>query len=136
MFKSNNLLKNIKWGSWNSYSTLAQKIEVANNEAIQRMNSAKLILKDIRPAREVIPALADKNRKLVLVSGPPVNWKTMCNAQKGAVQGICMFEGWAKTPQEAYDLCERGEVEFEPNHHHNSCGPMAGKKKTEKKKKN
>eukprot|EP01091_Cochliopodium_minus_P001348 TRINITY_DN11212_c0_g1_i1.p1 TRINITY_DN11212_c0_g1~~TRINITY_DN11212_c0_g1_i1.p1 ORF type:complete len:452 (-),score=140.05 TRINITY_DN11212_c0_g1_i1:37-1257(-) len=90
------------------------------------MNSAKIILKDIRPAKEVIPALNDKNRKLVLLSGPPVNWKNMGNAQKGAVQGICIFEGWANTPEEAYQLCERGEVDFEPNHHHNSAGPMAG----------
>lgn len=37
-----------------------------------------------------------------------------------------MFEGWASTPQEAWDLCAKGKVEFEPNHHHGSCGPMAG----------
>jgi len=32
----------------------------------------------------------------------------MCGAQKGAVQGIIMFEGWAKTPEEAYALAEKG----------------------------
>ena len=101
-------------------------MEAANAEAIKRMNSAELLLKDVRPAREVIPAFNDKNRKLVLVSGPPVDWKRMCNAQKGAVQGVVVFEGWAKTPQEAYELCEKGHIQFEPNHHHNAVGPMAG----------
>jgi hypothetical protein len=84
------------------------------------------VLEDLRPARELIPALRDPKRKLVLISGPPVTWEKMGNAQKGAVKGICIFEGWAKNPKEALELCKSGEVEFEPNHHHGSCGPMAG----------
>lgn len=40
--------------------------------------------------------------------------------------GICVFEGWAQSPEEAFAMCEAGKVEFEPNHHHGSCGPMAG----------
>lgn len=107
-------------------SQLIKRIDSANAEAISRIAKADIVLKDIRPAREVIPALSDPKRKLVLVSGPPVTWKNMCNAQKGAVLGICMFEGWAKTPEEATRLCAEGAVEFEPNHHHGACGPMAG----------
>src|SRR3990167_9006174 len=75
-------------------SQLIKRIDSANAEAISRIAKADIVLKDIRPAREVIPALSDPKRKLVLVSGPPVTWKNMCNAQKGAVLGICMFEGW------------------------------------------
>jgi hypothetical protein len=131
MFKAIKLPKSFKISqgkkfNWRTYATLNDKIEAANAEVIKRMNSADLHLVDVRPAGEVIPALGDKKRKLVLVSGPPVNWKNMCNAQKGAVQGVIVFEGWAKTPEEAFKMCERGEVQFEPNHHHNSCGPMAG----------
>lgn len=107
-------------------STLSKKIDAANAEAVARISRSNIVLEDLRPARELIPALADPNRKLVLVSGPPVTWANMCNAQKGAVQGICMFEGWAKTPAEAFALCAAGKVEFAPNHHHGSCGPMAG----------
>jgi hypothetical protein len=73
-------------------STLHKKIDAANAEALARMAKANIVLEDLRPARELIPALADPNRKLVLISGPPVTWKNMGNAQKGAVAGICIFE--------------------------------------------
>ncbi len=72
--------------------SLTQKITAANNEALARMGKADIVLEDLRPARELIPALADPKRKLVLISGPPVTWKNMGNAQKGAVAGICIFE--------------------------------------------
>jgi hypothetical protein len=114
-----------RWLS-SAHQQLAKRIDAANHEAIARISKADIFLKDIRPAREVIPALADGKRKLVLLSGPPVTWQNMCNAQKGAVLGICMFEGWARTPEEARKLCADGKVEFEPNHHHGACGPMAG----------
>ena len=89
------------------FSQLHHKIDAANAEALARMGRANIVLEDLRPARELIPALADPKRKLVLISGPPVTWKNMGNAQKGAVAGICMFEDWAKTPEEAFALCER-----------------------------
>jgi hypothetical protein len=72
--------------------SLTHKITAANNEALARMGKADIVLEDLRPARELIPALADPKRKLVLISGPPVTWKNMGNAQKGAVAGICIFE--------------------------------------------
>jgi hypothetical protein len=99
----------------------------ANNEVLSRLARADLWLTDIRPARDVIPALASSSSpRLVLVAGPPVNWAGMCGAQRGAVVGIVLFEGWASTPEEAWALCERGGVRFEPNHHHAAVGPMAG----------
>lgn len=73
-------------------SALHNKINAANAEALARMGKADIVLEDLRPARELIPALADPKRKLVLISGPPVTWKNMGNAQKGAVAGICIFE--------------------------------------------
>ncbi len=75
-----------------SLSALHNKINAANAEALARMGKADIVLEDLRPARELIPALADPKRKLVLISGPPVTWKNMGNAQKGAVAGICIFE--------------------------------------------
>jgi len=37
-----------------------------------------------------------------------------------------MYEGWAKTPEEATKLLASGAVHFEPNHHYAAVGPMAG----------
>jgi hypothetical protein len=37
-----------------------------------------------------------------------------------------LFEGWAETEEEARALLEAGEIRLEPNHHHDTVGPMAG----------
>lgn len=63
---------------------------------------------------------------MVLHSGPPVDWQRMNGAQRGAVIGVCVFEGWADSPDSAEALLGTGEIRFEPNHHHGAVGPMAG----------
>jgi hypothetical protein len=50
----------------------------------------------------------------------------MCGAQKGAMIGAVLFEGWAKSVEEATNLLQSGGILFEPNHHHQAVGPMAG----------
>ena len=102
---------------------IKHEIETANAEAVRRMVAANPVLVDIAPASEVIPGLEDK---MVLHSGPPVDWHQMCGAQKGAVIGMMLFEGWARSKEEALKLLEDGAITFEPNHHHQAVGPMAG----------
>lgn len=102
---------------------IKKKIEAANDMAVQRIISAEPWLIDIRPAGEVIPGLEDR---MVLHSGPPVTWEMISGAQKGAAIGMALFEGWAKDATEAITLFERGDIRLEPNHHHDSVGPMAG----------
>jgi hypothetical protein len=102
---------------------IKQKIEEANQIAFKRMADADPVLVDIAPAIEVIPDLEDK---MVLHSGPPITWEKMCGAQKGAVIGEVLFEGWAKTVDEARQLLSSGQIKLEPNHHHDAVGPMAG----------
>jgi len=102
---------------------IKQKIEAANAEAVKRINAAEPVLTEIAPAGEVIPGLKDR---MILHSGPPVEWQQMCGAQKGAMIGAALFEGWAENPEDATRLLESGAVSFEPNHHHQAVGPMAG----------
>ena len=102
---------------------IKQKIEKANTEAGLRLTTAEPVLVDIAPAGEVIPGMEDK---MITHSGPPISWQAMCGAQKGAVIGQVLFEGWAKSYDEAVKILEQGEIKLEPNHHHNSVGPMAG----------
>lgn len=99
------------------------RIEAANEEAAGRINAAEPVLVDIAPARDAIPGLADR---MILHSGPPIEWARMCGAQRGAAIGMALFEGWTGDPGEAVRLFERGEIRFEPNHHHRAVGPMAG----------
>jgi hypothetical protein len=102
---------------------IKQKIEAANAEAVRRINAADPVLMDIAPAGEVIPGLKDR---MILHSGPPVDWQHMCGAQRGAMVGTVIFEGWAKGVDEAVKLLEKGAIQFEPNHHRQAVGPMAG----------
>ena len=102
---------------------LKQKIEAANAEAVRRMIAADPVLVDIAPAGEVIPGLKDR---MIIHSGPPVDWARMCGAQRGACIGLAIVEGWAANAGQAVRLLASGAIEFEPNHHHQAVGPMAG----------
>ena len=100
-----------------------QRVEAANAEVFRRLVAADPVLVDIAPAGEVVPGLEDM---MILHAGPPVDWERMSGAQRGSCIGIALFEGWAKTPEEAVAMLSQGEVKLEPNHHHHAVGPMAG----------
>jgi len=102
---------------------IKQRIEEANQLAFKRLIDGDPVLVDIAPAIEVIPDMEDK---LVLHSGPPITWKNMCGAQRGAIMGEVIYEGWAKTVEEAIELLSAGEIKLAPNHHYQAVGPMAG----------
>ena len=95
----------------------------ANQETIRRIQQSRVKLIGARLARDVVPGMRDH---LVLHSGPPITWQRMCGPQRGAVIGACLFEGWAKSPEEAIKLAESGRLTFDPCHHHRAVGPMAG----------
>jgi hypothetical protein len=102
---------------------LKKRIEAANEEVVKRLNAGDPVLVDIAPAGDVIPGLKDR---MITHSGPPLDWPRMCGAQRGAMIGAVLFEGWANNAEEASRLLEGGGVRFEPNHHHQAVGPMAG----------
>jgi Protein of unknown function (DUF1116) len=102
---------------------LDRRIDAANAEAVRRLDQATPVLVDVLPAREVVPGLGEK---MVLHSGPPVGWGRMSGAQRGAVIGMLLFEGWASSPEEAVAMLDAGEVELDANHEHQAVGPMAG----------
>lgn len=103
--------------------SIKQKIKKANDEGLKRMIEANPVLVDIRQAREVIPGMHDK---LILHAGPPVDWENMCGPVKGAIMGALVYEGLADNVEEAEKLAAGGEIEFDPCHHHDTVGPMAG----------
>jgi Protein of unknown function (DUF1116) len=99
-------------------------IEAANREAVDRMLAARPHWVDVRPAGEVLPALGDE--RLLLHAGPPIAWGDMCGPMRAGVLGAALLEGWADTREGAQRLADRGEIRFEPCHHHDAVGPMAG----------
>jgi len=95
----------------------------ANEEAVDRILKGKPTLVGIGTAEKTIPGM---HKKLVLHAGPPVTWDRMCGPMKGAVIGGLIYEGLASDHKEAEKLAASGEITFEPCHHHDAVGPMAG----------
>jgi len=95
----------------------------ANRTAVERMMSARPMLRTVATAGEAIPGMHDR---LLLHAGPPIEWERMSGPLRGAVIGALLFEEWADDEEEAARLAESGEVEFAPCHHHGAVGPMAG----------
>jgi len=102
---------------------IKQRIQAANEEAAHRLTLGDPVLVDIAPAGEV---LADMQGKWITHSGPPIEWRRMCGAQRGALIGQVLYEGWADRQEDAQAMLEKGEIRLEPNHHHGAVGPMAG----------
>ena len=98
-------------------------IDSANQTAVERMMSARPILKAVATARDVIPGMKDN---LFLHAGPPIQWERMSGPLRGAIIGAMLLEGLAANETEATTMAEKGEVEFDSCHHHGAVGPMAG----------
>lgn len=98
-------------------------INTANQTAVERMMSARPILKAVATARDVIPGMKDN---LFLHAGPPIEWARMTGPLRGAIIGAMLLEGLAADETEATSMAEKGEVEFDSCHHHGAVGPMAG----------
>lgn len=101
------------------------RIEEANRIAYERYLAAQPRLIDLVLAKEVIPGLAEGERR-ILHSGPPIAWADMCGPQQGAITGAIFYEGWADSLEAAEKLAASGSIALEPCHHHGAVGPMAG----------
>lgn len=99
-------------------------VEEANQIAVERYLAAQPVLVDVKLAKEAIAAL--KNKKHILHAGPPISWENMAGPVQGAILGAILLEGWADNLQDAEKLIHNKDVTFEPNHHHDAVGPMAG----------
>ncbi|OIK14456.1 hypothetical protein BIV60_11530 [Bacillus sp. MUM 116] len=95
----------------------------ANEKVLKVFQDSDVRLMGMGIAKDVIPGMQDK---MILHAGPPIEWNRMCGPMKGAIVGAILYEGLAKTEDEAYALAESGEIEFDSNHEHQSVAPMGG----------
>ncbi len=102
---------------------MANFIEDANKKALEIMQTAQPTLVGMGVAGDVVPGM---HKKLIMHAGPPITWEKMSGPLRGAVIGGLIYEGLASTPEEAEKLAASGEIEFDPCHHHQAVGPMAG----------
>jgi hypothetical protein len=101
----------------------ADRIDEANDLAVQRMQEAQPVIIGVGTAGEVLP---DITPRTFLHAGPPIEWPDMSGPLRGAIIGAALFEGLASDPEDAVRKAERGEFEFAPGHEHGALGPMAG----------
>jgi len=100
-----------------------ERIEAANKKVMEIILNGQPTLLDIGVAEEVIPGMA---KKTILHAGPPIKWGKMSGPLRGAVIGALIYEGLAVDEKEAIKLAASGEISYDPCHHHNTVGPMAG----------
>lgn len=55
-----------------------------------------------------------------------MTYERLSGPTRGAMMGALIFEGKAKTPEEAEKLLKSGKIEFAPCNDHMCAGPMAG----------
>ncbi|MCX5796206.1 MAG: DUF1116 domain-containing protein [Elusimicrobia bacterium] len=110
-------------GALQTVRAQADIIAAANAKAVAKVLAAKPMLIGLEKALDVIPGM---KKNLILHAGPPITWERMCGPMRGAVMGALVYEGLAKTPEEAAKLAASGAVEFSPCHEHGAVGPMAG----------
>ena len=98
-------------------------IDDANRAVINKIVGSSPVLLDVVPAKDVIKELDDHT---LLHAGPPIKWENMPHPVQGSCIGAVLFEGWAKTEEEALELLSSGKVNLIPCHHVDAVGPMGG----------
>ena len=102
---------------------LKQRIEAANQLALEKWLAARPVLVAVRPALEVVPGMRPD---LILHSAPAIAWEDMCGAHRNGIVGAALWEGLARTPEEVSIRIARGDIRIEPCHHHAAVGAGAG----------
>jgi len=101
------------------------RITAANAEACKRIIQSRPMWEDIAMRADgVWPEM--KGTRLLLHAGPPVAWDAMCGPMHGAMVGAVLYEGWAKTPEQAQKMLAHGDIEFAQCHDFGAVGPMTG----------
>lgn len=88
--------------------------------AYERIVASHPWLIGVRPAAEILPNMRPN---LILHAAPPTTWQDMSELMRGGMIGAALFEGLARTAEEAAAKAEAGEIQFDAAQNH---GAMAG----------
>ncbi len=102
---------------------IAERIERANREAVDRILSSKPKLIGFGRALDVVPGMTATT---ILHAGPPIAFEDMNGPMTGAVLGALVFEGLATDLDDAQRVAASGAITFSPCHEHDCVGSMAG----------
>jgi len=110
-------------GLLDEIENISDKIEAANEKAVEKIQKSEPIVIDVQTAKDALPDFSDK---MILHAAPPEKWEDMSGPMQGAAIGACIYEGWAENEKEARKMLDDGQVIFDAAHHHNAVGPMTG----------
>jgi hypothetical protein len=99
------------------------RVEVANREAVARLEATRPCAVGVAPAGHVVPGLQGR---MLLHAGPPIAWEQVCDPQRRAMVAACLFEGWAADRDAAALLLGSGAVALAPGNEHDHVGAMTG----------
>lgn len=88
--------------------------------AFERIVASHPWLIGVKRAADVVPGLAPD---LILHAAPPTTWVAMGDGMRGGMIGAALFEGLARTPEEAVAKAEAGQIRFDAAQNHDA---MAG----------
>ncbi|MBO4411290.1 MAG: DUF1116 domain-containing protein [Lachnospiraceae bacterium] len=103
--------------------SLLRKMGAANEAAADVLINADPVWEDIRPAGEVLTGMDDYT---VTHSGPPIAYEDMVALHRRGMVSACLFEGWAKTEEEAVKLIESGKIRIRAALDLNTSGSGTG----------
>lgn len=94
----------------------------ANSLALARMLAAGAQLVDVRQAKDALGL----EPQTFLHAGPPLTWERASGPMRGALLAGAIFEGIAGISEGAEKILASGGIDWEPCHHRDAVGPMAG----------
>lgn len=97
--------------------------EEANDRAVERMVASQPVLIDIQPAGQAVPGFKPNT---ILTSGAPLSWGEYEGGQRRAILGAVVFEGLAKSLDEAESRVSSGEIELGACHDFGCVGSLTG----------
>ncbi len=106
-----------------SVATSSERVDRANQEALQRLTSADPVLVDVQPAGDVVPGMTPKT---ILTSGAPMPWEQYTGGQRRAVLYGAMYEGLADSEEAADEKLRNGDIHLAGTHDHGCVGSVAG----------
>lgn len=107
----------------NNEAKIADKISQANDIVIDILQKNDPYWVGVRPAIECVP---DMREGLILHSGPEIGWDEMSETQRqGGINGV-LFEGYAKTREDAEHLLKTGEITFASGNDYHIVVPGSG----------
>ena len=102
---------------------IKERIAAANKEAVSRFIDNDPYWVGVMQAKDIIEGFEDH---MITHSGPDIAYEDMVELHKRGMRNACLFEGWAKTTEEADAMLKAGDVKVVSALNYNTVGAGTG----------